>query len=119
MRAGYATSTDGSNWTKFAGNPVLKKGPYGSWDAGSVFGINVIDSAGIKYKMWYVGKSEGWNTKVGYAESDNSNTGVEEYVSSGFSIYPNPTNNLITIESTQQGNKSGAFARILSLYITC
>ncbi len=70
---GYATSTDGSDWTKYDGNPVMERGP-DDWDAGSVFTPNVIDSAGIKYKMWYNGKSKsaGWNVKFGYAESYES-----------------------------------------------
>jgi predicted GH43/DUF377 family glycosyl hydrolase len=34
---GYAISTDGSDWDKYTGNPVLKKGPGGSWDNRSVF----------------------------------------------------------------------------------
>ncbi|MGW8317526.1 MAG: hypothetical protein ACWGNV_18155, partial [Bacteroidales bacterium] len=67
---GYATSTDGSNWDKYAGNPVMVKGP-GSWDAASVFAPNVIDSAGSNYKMWYNGRplGGGYNAKFGYAES--------------------------------------------------
>ncbi len=66
---GYATSPDGTIWTKYAGNPVLKKGAEGSWDSRSVWIPHVIDSAGIKYKMWYMGGTEYENDKFGYAES--------------------------------------------------
>ncbi|MCK4921017.1 MAG: Ig-like domain-containing protein, partial [Bacteroidales bacterium] len=64
---GYATSEDGSVWTKF-GNPVLRHGSAGSWDAESVLPDAIIDSAGVKYKMWYGGGSNG-KASIGYAES--------------------------------------------------
>jgi N-acetylneuraminic acid mutarotase len=68
---GYAISTDGNDWEKYTGNPVMKKGPGGSWDNRSVFAPNVIDSAGVKYKMWYNGRPPGssWGVKFGYAET--------------------------------------------------
>jgi predicted GH43/DUF377 family glycosyl hydrolase len=66
---GYATSEDGSSWTKYTNNPVLPKGPDGSWDADRVFLSSVIDSSGVKYKMWYTGV-KGQNGGIGYAESD-------------------------------------------------
>jgi beta-1,2-mannobiose phosphorylase / 1,2-beta-oligomannan phosphorylase len=34
---GYATSPDGINWTKYSDQPVLDKGPSGSWDDTKVF----------------------------------------------------------------------------------
>ncbi len=33
LRIGYATSSDGVNWTKYAGNPVITNGSSGVWDA--------------------------------------------------------------------------------------
>ncbi len=34
--AGYATSPDGSTWTKYADNPIMDAGPPGSFDDGGV-----------------------------------------------------------------------------------
>jgi hypothetical protein len=70
LEIGYATSEDGSSWTKCADNPVLLKGDEGSWDGSSVWLGRVIDSAGINYKMWYCGSNTGGNVSIGYAESD-------------------------------------------------
>jgi len=76
-RVGYATSTNGINWTKSTGeNPVLDVGAPGSWDDIGVFNPNVIFD-GTSYKMWY----GGWdgtqipnppylaNARLGYATS--------------------------------------------------
>lgn len=63
---GYATSPDGINWTKFEGNPVLPKGPPGSFDASHTFFSSVIfDDINSLYKMWYQAGPGG----IGYAES--------------------------------------------------
>jgi hypothetical protein len=55
---GYATSSDGINWTKYAKNPVLLPGPAGSWDA-AICGPTVIKDYDAppseRYKMWYTG----------------------------------------------------------------
>jgi predicted GH43/DUF377 family glycosyl hydrolase len=66
---GYATSENGSTWTKYPNNPVLREGSAGSWDAKSVAWSSVIDSAGAKYKMWYAGSSTSLKASIGYAES--------------------------------------------------
>lgn len=54
-RIGYATSEDGSVWTKYGNNPVLRKGSTESWDDRYASVGSVIDSSGVKYKMWYGG----------------------------------------------------------------
>jgi predicted GH43/DUF377 family glycosyl hydrolase len=54
---GYATSTDGIHWTKYAGNPVMSPGT-AAWEAGMVYSCSVMPSPG-GYKMWYAGYS--WN----------------------------------------------------------
>jgi hypothetical protein len=59
---GYATSPDGINWTKYAGNPVLAGTP-GDWDEGFIAWPSVILEGGV-YKMWYTG-----NGSIGYATS--------------------------------------------------
>jgi predicted GH43/DUF377 family glycosyl hydrolase len=69
-RIGYATSPDGINWTKYAGNPVLGPGT-SSWEAGGVLTGSVIPYEG-GYKMWYYGGTlSGLNgpLKMGYATS--------------------------------------------------
>jgi len=52
-RIGYATSPDGRNWTKYAGNPVFTPGA-STWEAGGVAYCSVIKSAG-GYVMFYNG----------------------------------------------------------------
>ena len=64
---GYATSTDGINWTKYASNPVLIRGSLGNWDNELVSYPYVIKDNGI-YKMWYTG-SDTSKYRIGYAES--------------------------------------------------
>ncbi len=49
---GYATSPDGIQWTKYAGNPIVSPGPGGAWDAGSVCEPNVVHVGG-QYFMYY------------------------------------------------------------------
>jgi len=63
---GLATSTDGVNWTKHSGNPVLTVGPTSAWDAqGAAVPCVIYDG---KFKMWYHGKGL-YPQAVGYAES--------------------------------------------------
>lgn len=66
-RIGYATSTDGVNWVKNSGNPVLNVGSSGSWDASGLSSSTVLYN-GISYKLWFVG-SDGTNQRIGYATS--------------------------------------------------
>lgn len=66
-RIGYATSPDGTNWSK---RPmyVLNVGPQGAWDGAGVGECSVIKD-GHQYKMWY-GGSDAWRWwRVGYATS--------------------------------------------------
>ena len=68
-RAGYATSPDGSAWTKdHDHNPVMDVGPPGSWDEWYVYPGTVI-LEGDTYRMWYSGGAGGWVRRIGYAES--------------------------------------------------
>ncbi len=67
---GYATSSDGTNWTKEA-LPVLTPGE--DWEGGSIGNPTVImdpyaAAADQRYKMWYDGNS-GANSGIGYATS--------------------------------------------------
>jgi predicted GH43/DUF377 family glycosyl hydrolase len=68
-RIGYATSTDGLEWTKYAENPVLIPGEEGEWDDNNTDHACVlyIDSL---YKMWYMGE-DGTSSRIGYATSSD------------------------------------------------
>ena len=66
-RIGYATSTDGIVWTKYANNPVLDLGASGEWDNHWVYASSVLFEDGT-YKMWYSGH-DGYNVRIGYATS--------------------------------------------------
>ncbi len=73
--AGYATSPDGSTWTKYADNPIMDAGPPGSFDDGGVLPSTVMVRDGL-YQMWYTSTKDSgpivdWDWRVGYAESDD------------------------------------------------
>ncbi len=65
FRVGYATSTDGIHWTKYAGNPVLDVGEAGVWDS-EVVRVNAVIKDGGTYRMWYIGNG---HQRIGYATS--------------------------------------------------
>ncbi|MCK5527117.1 MAG: hypothetical protein KAJ05_08205, partial [Candidatus Latescibacteria bacterium] len=67
MRIGYATSTDGVDWTKHASNPVLDVGGNWAWDSEGVSSPSVLDD-GTGYALFYTG-SDGDHTRIGYATS--------------------------------------------------
>jgi hypothetical protein len=72
---GYATSPDGSTWTKYAENPIMDPGPSGSFDDGAVMPSTVMVRDGL-YQMWYTssrdyGSLGEWDWRIGYAESDD------------------------------------------------
>lgn len=52
VRVGLATSSDGTNWTKYPGNPVMGAGPDGAWDS---FGTAVpaVLQKNQTYQMFY------------------------------------------------------------------
>jgi beta-1,2-mannobiose phosphorylase / 1,2-beta-oligomannan phosphorylase len=65
---GYATSTDGSAWTDFPGNPVIVKGP--GWDSWNILTGPVLhDASG--YRMWYSGSGDGLAYAAGLAMSSD------------------------------------------------
>ena len=67
-RIGYATSTDGINWTKHPSNPVFEPGT-ASWESAAV-AYPCIMPYSNGYKMWYGGGSISWSeTAIGYATS--------------------------------------------------
>lgn len=68
-KIGYATSTDGTSWTKYAVNPVLNLGSAGSWDDEDVDQPWVIKEDST-YKMWYNG-NDGTTRRIGLATSSD------------------------------------------------
>lgn len=64
---GYATSTDGVNWTKSLSNPVLSPGSGAAWDDSSINGFSVVKEA-TGYAMYYSGGG-GDDRAVGRATS--------------------------------------------------
>ena len=67
-RVGYATSPDGTVWTKHAGNPVMDVGPAGSWTDRIVRPGTVINDGDI-FKMWFFGGTS--TLHIGYADSQD------------------------------------------------
>jgi len=67
---GYATSPDGTTWTKYEANPVMSAGTVGTFDDGGAWPGTVIYN-GETYRMWYTGArdSDGFIWTIGYAES--------------------------------------------------
>ena len=65
---GYATSTDGLNWTKYPDNPVIATG---SWDSLQLYVGSVLWNQSLNlYQMWYTGGSAySYSVQVGYATS--------------------------------------------------
>jgi len=75
LRIGYATSTDGINWTKYAGNPVLDLGT-DTWNNRYMHGPSIIQEDGL-YKMWLHTAGEnggGWTSYMAYATSPSGIT---------------------------------------------
>jgi predicted GH43/DUF377 family glycosyl hydrolase len=80
-RIGYATSTDGINWTKYTYNgtdspliDVSGSGPdtYGAYAA-------FVEKDGTVYKMYYTGINSGNGATVNYATSTDGITWVKSY----------------------------------------
>jgi predicted GH43/DUF377 family glycosyl hydrolase len=73
-RVGYATSPDGSAWTKHDGNPIMDVGPDGSFDDLGLWPGEVIVDGGL-YRMWYTGQRDAgageYDWRIGYAESED------------------------------------------------
>jgi hypothetical protein len=69
-RAGYATSTDGSDWDPYGQNPIIDVGPAGAFDEWFLKPLTVILRDG-HYTMWYWASDFSWEWSVGLAESDD------------------------------------------------
>jgi predicted GH43/DUF377 family glycosyl hydrolase len=67
-RIGLATSSNGFQWQKYNGNPILPLGPPGAWDSYYV-GMPDVILVGQTYYMWYHGKSPDLTGSIGLATS--------------------------------------------------
>jgi len=65
LQVGYATSQNGTSWTKHPVNPVLPVGRDREWDDILIDRCSVISSDSY-YKMWYAGY-DGKKYQIGYA----------------------------------------------------
>ncbi|MFC2170663.1 T9SS type A sorting domain-containing protein [Calditrichota bacterium] len=65
---GYASSTDGVDWTEYEDNPVHTRSG-DPWDAVGIFLPSVIKNED-QYHMWYTGGGGG-GQRIGYASSEN------------------------------------------------
>lgn len=76
---GYATSSDGINWTKYSGNPILHKNDGVPWRNVRTYTPSVLYSASefdghgdaTKFKLWLTGEDSGGNRAIGYATRNN------------------------------------------------
>jgi len=66
-RIGYATSPDGTTWTKYGSNPVLNLGSSGAWDDANLNGPFVLFD-GNSYDMWF-GGYDGSIWRIGFAST--------------------------------------------------
>jgi hypothetical protein len=66
----YATSPDGTVWTRYTALFMLEKGPPGSWDDYEL-GPMCVGIAGGVYHMWYTGSNTAGDYCIGYATSPN------------------------------------------------
>jgi len=77
FKIGYATSSDGTNWTKHSSNPIFTGTP-GGWDAFQVYAPYVVID-GSTYHLYFSGtdnnNSQRWST--GHATSSDGITWVE------------------------------------------
>ena len=71
LKIGLATSSNGTDWTKDAGNPIFDKGAAGKFDDKHVVYPSVIKE-GNTYYMWYSGFKSGVGySGIGLATSTN------------------------------------------------
>jgi predicted GH43/DUF377 family glycosyl hydrolase len=62
----YASSSDGVQWTKYSGNPVLSGGTSGTWDSQGLFTPSVL-LEGRTFRMWMAGRDDSSLPQIGYA----------------------------------------------------
>jgi beta-1,2-mannobiose phosphorylase / 1,2-beta-oligomannan phosphorylase len=68
---GYATSRDGTYWTKDIGNPIFRGSGTGNWDAAKTTAVDVepYGTGGTGFVMFYVGFPDETHAQIGIAYS--------------------------------------------------
>lgn len=79
QRIVYATSTDGSAWTKFTSLFMLEPGANGQWDEAEIGPMCVI-RANDGYHMWYTAGDDSDVFGIGYATSVDGLTWIKDTV---------------------------------------
>lgn len=77
---GYATSTDGLNWSKHPTNPIFLALPQNSWEKHKVTACQVIYYAGW-YTMFYIGFADEQRAQIGLARSRDGITAWQRHSS--------------------------------------
>jgi predicted GH43/DUF377 family glycosyl hydrolase len=95
---GYATSPNGTTWTKSPSNPVITLGPNGSWDARTIPYASVT-SNGSGYEIWYSGANASFQFAIGHATSAD-----------GIAWTKDPANPVITTGATGSWDDLGILA---------
>lgn len=75
---GYATSPDGTNWTKLPANPIFKGNQTNAWEHYKVTACQVVHHAGWFY-MFYIGFRDIDHAQIGLARSRDGITGWERH----------------------------------------
>lgn len=75
---GYATSKDGVNWEKYAGNPIFQCDENNEWEQNRVGGCMIIKRDN-DYLMFYIGYKDMYFAQIGMARSKDGITGWERY----------------------------------------
>ncbi len=111
QQVGFATSSDGINWTKSHLNPVLARGNPGEWDQVTASFPTVLLDNGT-YKMWYTGKdsdplppsSLDYFWEIGYATAPETNSVFNKKPNDKtlLTVYPNPAEDEINISVSEQ-----------------
>lgn len=83
-RIGFATSKDGTSWTRFSGNPVLNPGPSGSWDSVGVENPSIIIGK-LGFMLFYDGIGETIAGSIGFAQPPMGFT-IPEFTPSSLSL---------------------------------
>ena len=95
-----------TNWLKYGGNPVLTRGPTGTWDNRSVFPNRVIFENSV-YRMWYTGSPDGTFWRTGHATSPDGITWTKSAENPVLSEGPAPWENAGSSEGYVIATASG------------